>query len=75
MTDTTLSNIEIEQITGYKRPADQLVELHRQGFFRARRAPVSGHIILEREHYTAVCHGAKTPQHQPRVRVPQLRTV
>lgn len=70
-----LDEAELAKITGYKRPADQLTELHRQGFFRARRAPVTGHIILEREHYTAVCHGARVSTHAPRVRVPQLRTV
>lgn len=72
MTDTTLSTIEIERITGYKRPADQLAELHRQGFYRARRSPTTGHIILERAHFDAVCAGAK-PANEPRVRAPVLR--
>lgn len=70
---TTLEPNEVTQITGYKRPADQLSELHRQGFYRARRSPTTGNIILEREHYTAVCAGAR-PANEPRVRVPQLRS-
>ena len=69
--NTTLTPDEIRQITGYARPADQFVELQRQGFFRARRAPTTGHIILERAHYEAVCAGAR--QARPTVRVPQLR--
>lgn len=68
----TLSNQEIEQVTGYKRPNDQLPELLRQGFYRARRSPTTGHIILERVHYDAVCAGARQAN-EPRVRVPQLR--
>ena len=35
--------------------ADQLQELHKQGFYRARRGPVIGNIILERVHCEAVC--------------------
>ena len=73
MITTTRSNAELEQVTGYKRPADQLEELQRQGFYRARRSPTTGHIILERVHYDAVCAGAR-PANEPRVRVPQLRT-
>ena len=68
----TLEPQEVTQITGYKRPADQLDELHRQGFYRARRSPTTGNIILEREHYIAVCAGSR-PTNAPRVRVPQLR--
>ncbi len=71
--NTTLEAREVEQITGYKRPSDQLTELHRQGFYRARRSPTTGNIILEREHYTSVCCGSR-PVNAPRVRVPQLRT-
>jgi len=73
MISTTLTDAELVQITGYKRPSDQLRELHRQGFFRARRAPVSGHVIIEREHYTAVCHGARVAANAPKVRIPQVR--
>lgn len=63
----TLLPKELEAITGYKRPGDQLVELQRQGFMRARRSRTTGDIILERAHYDAVCAGAK-PDHRPRVR-------
>lgn len=55
--DLTLSPTEIHQLTGYKRPGDQLAELQRQGFFRARLARVTGEVILERAHYDAVCAG------------------
>lgn len=72
MQTIVLSGPEIEQITGYKRPASQLEELHRQGFYRARRSPTTGNMILEREHYTAVCSGSKEPI-GPKVHVPQLR--
>jgi len=44
---------ELLAITGYRRPGDQLRELHRQGFHRARRSRVSGRIILERPHFDA----------------------
>jgi len=70
----TLSPQEIDDVTGYRRPADQLAELHRQGFYRARRSPTTGQIILERAHYDAVCAGAKPPQ-APRVRAPILRSL
>ncbi len=49
-----LSSDEVEALTGYKRPSDQLSELHRQGFARARRDRL-GRVVLERAHYLAVC--------------------
>ena len=68
-----LSADEIASVTGYKRPADQLAELHRQGFYRARRSPTTGRIIVERAHFDAVCAGAiSTPS--PRVR-PYVKTL
>ena len=67
-----LSPEELAQVTGYKRPSGQMTELHRQGFYRARRSPTTGGVILEREHYVAVCGGAR-PVSEPRVRVPQVR--
>lgn len=73
MTDAILTAAELERITGYRRPADQLAELHRQGFYRARRAPVTAHVILERAHYEAVCAGTR-PANTPKVRTPQLRS-
>ena len=68
---------EIQRMTGYKRPADQLRELKRQGFWRARRAKVTGEVILERPHYDAVASGVDSgqPSHKPQVRPPQLRAV
>lgn len=54
-----LPEAEIVAITGgYRRPSDQLNELHRQGFFRSRISRLTGRVILEREHYIAVCRGA-----------------
>ena len=64
-----LSSEELVSLTGYRRPADQLAELHRQGFFRARRSPSDGSVILERPHYDAVCSGAAKPAQEPRVRL------
>ena len=63
---------ELLAITGYRRPGDQLRELHRQGFHRARRSRVSGRIILERPHFDALCAGADQT-HEPKVRIPQVR--
>lgn len=42
---------------GYKRPADQLRELHARGFVRATRSRISGRVELERAHYEAVVSG------------------
>jgi hypothetical protein len=67
----------IERLTGYKRPADQIRELHRQGFWRARRAKVTGEVVLERPHYDAVASGMERVTQQPRrptVRSPQPAT-
>lgn len=76
--DDTLSAEQIQRITGYKRPCDQLRELHLQGFYRARRAKVTGEVILERPHYDAVA-GGHQPDTQPgrfqQTRAPQLRAV
>lgn len=65
----TLSAEELIALTGYKRPGDQLAELLRQGFLRARRSRVTGEVILERAHFEAVCAGAG----QQRPSVPRLR--
>lgn len=55
----TLSPEEVRRIAGgYKRPGDQLRELHRLGFWRARLAKVTNEVILERPHYDAVSQGA-----------------
>lgn len=63
---------ELQQLTGYRRPTEQLAELHRQGFYRARRAPSDGSVILERHHYAAVCSGSTQTAPQPKVR-PSVR--
>ncbi|MET3181010.1 UNVERIFIED_ORG: hypothetical protein ABIC43_004176 [Variovorax guangxiensis] len=71
---TILSEAEIKDLTGYKRSAEQLAELHRQGFYRARRRPVDGHVLVERAHYDAICSGAGKPANEPTVRPPKVRT-
>lgn len=52
----TLSVGEIEELTHYKRAADQLRELHERGFSRAYVR--AGVVVLERPHFEAVCRGA-----------------
>lgn len=62
---------ELQALTGYKRPSDQLRELHRLGFYRARLGKVTRQVILERAHYDAVCAGggsAANEEHRPAVR-------
>jgi hypothetical protein len=61
-----LSAEEIEELTGYKRPCDQVAELHRQGFCRARRDRL-GRLVLERAHYLAVC-AMEQQSERPRVK-------
>jgi hypothetical protein len=71
--DDILPPEAIQRITGYKRPADQLRELRRQGFWRARRARVTGEVILERPHYDAVAAGLQpsaAPAAGPQLRKP-----
>lgn len=72
MTDLLLSDAELVALTGYQRQAEQLVELQRQGFSRARRDR-AGRVVLERAHYEAVCGGQRAPVDRPRVRPPKLR--
>jgi len=52
----TLTQDEIAAITGYSRSAEQVAELHRLGFQRARVDRL-GRVVLERAHYEAVCDG------------------
>jgi hypothetical protein len=73
----TLTPEELLAITGYKQPAAQLAALLARGFWLARRAPMTGRVILDRAHYQAVCAGADrgpaaNGQHRQR---PQLRAV
>lgn len=70
-----LSPAEVVLVAGgYKRPAEQLRELHRLGFWRARRAKVTGEVVLERPHFEAVSSGAAAgaAASQPKLR-PALR--
>ena len=62
--DITLSADELHALTGYVRPGQQLMELLRQGFFRARRSH-RGEVILERVHYEAVCRGPGSNEYEP----------
>lgn len=63
----TLSAEELISLTGYRRAGDQLRELRRQGFHRARRSTATGDVILERAHYHAIVEGGKASRqrHQP----------
>lgn len=77
MTALTLTPEELQRLTGYssKRPGLQLKELHRLGYYRARRAKVTGEVICERAHVEAVAAGsAAVPLGAARNR-PQLRPV
>lgn len=65
--DLTLAEDELIEITGYRRAAEQLEELHRQGFSRARRNRL-GRVTLERAHYDAVCAGFSAAQ-KPKVKL------
>lgn len=65
---------QIARMTGYAQPSRQLRELQRQGFWRARRAKVTGEVILERPHYDQVARGLPTaPGQAPHT--PKLRRV
>lgn len=69
-----LSDTEIKEITGYKRAAAQVMELRRQGFYRARRAQVTGYVIVERQHYDVICGGERRPAaNDPKVREAKVR--
>ena len=53
-----LSEDELIELTDYRQPKRQLETLRAAGFWRARISDVGGRVILEREHYEAVCAGA-----------------
>jgi len=55
-----LSESELVELTDKHRPSAQLEVLLRSGFTRARIGS-AGRVILEREHYRAVCAGAVEP--------------
>ena len=72
-----LSPADIEALTGgLTQPRRQLAKLHERGFWRAWLG-MDGQVVLEREHYRAVCRGALPPgsaQADTGAR-PQLRSV
>lgn len=70
METITLTEEELVALTGYKVASKQLRELHRAGFCRARIGS-TGRVVLERDHYRAVCAGQAQAE-RPRVR-PVLR--
>lgn len=65
---------EIQALTGYRQPAKQLAELHRQGYWRARRAPITARILVERAHYEAVARGQDTAPTANAKPTPKLRS-
>lgn len=67
-----LAEEEIQALTGYKRAKDQIPELHRQGFYRARQSRCTGTVILERAHYEAVSSG-RIAANESRVKEPTVR--
>ena len=67
-----LSDIELQSLTGYKRAKDQIPELQRQGFYRARQSKATGAVILERAHYEAVCTG-RMAANESRAKEPMVR--
>lgn len=72
MPEILLTPAEVEALTDYRQPAAQLAELHRQGYWRARRARMTGRVLLERAHYEAVARGADQPP-STAGRAPRLR--
>ncbi|GAA4424587.1 hypothetical protein [Acidovorax lacteus] len=71
-TSIVLDDTEIQALTGYKRAKEQLPELHRQGFYRARQSRSTGAVILERAHYDAVC-SARITANEQRTKEPTVR--
>jgi hypothetical protein len=71
---TIVPEAQIIMITGgYRQPSRQLAELHRQGFFRARVSALTGKVVLEREHYVAVCQGIASADSSQRSAKPKVR--
>lgn len=65
----TLDAAELERVTGYRRPAEQLRELHRLGFHQARQSCM-GHIILNWWHYIEVASAPQPADWTPQVSRP-----
>jgi len=55
MTDLTLSDAEINNLTRYRKPQRQVAELRKRGF--AMATIVRGKVSLPRDHYLSVCQG------------------
>lgn len=55
--DLVLGESELWALTRYRRAGQQLTELHRTGFYRARLGR-DGSVIVERAHYVSVCSSA-----------------
>lgn len=70
--DLMLNKEELYKLTGYKRPSDQITELHRRGFYRATLSKNETTVFLERAHFQAVCIGTKV-SNDPKVRMPAVR--
>lgn len=62
-----LTDAELVALTGYRRSTEQLAELIRQGFSRARKDRL-GRVVLERGHYDAVVKGEQSAP-RPKVRL------
>jgi hypothetical protein len=60
----TLDDTELLELTGYRRPSDQLRFLLERGFHRATIH--RGRVLLERTHYDAVTRGQMGPAEQRR---------
>lgn len=65
---------ELADLVGTNRKADQIEQLHRDGFVRAR-LDRRGNVLVERAHYEAVCNGTygrvsdQQPPSQPEPRI------
>lgn len=68
-----MTDEELHALTGYAQRSKQLRVLHERGFWRAWRTPITGRVILEREHYEAVCRGADAQEIKRGTRQPQVR--
>lgn len=63
----TLTDAEIEALTGYQQPAAQLRAQLSRGFHRAHRN-LTGRVILERPHFEAVSRGSEFAPETPLLR-------
>jgi hypothetical protein len=71
----TLTDAELVEATGYRQPAAQLRALHALGFWLARRSPLTGHVILDRAHYEALCQRVDRADTGSKRKAPILRAV